>query len=155
MNLCTYNTYCCNISKNKKIEYSFRKDIGLIVLKEQIYYMKSKLHFSNHWHVMKTSVLPYIQAFYIRNNKLYYEEILEITRILYQSGIYEFQKRHNFGMENKGIKNRHREGSHSENDKMSLTIAHLELAFVILIIGYILCVVSFAVEYIFFYFSKK
>lgn len=120
--------------------------------------MKTKTDFANNWHVMSTSIFPYIRAYYVRKNKLFYQEMVEIMGILEQSGLYNYQKRHNFGInnENNAVKNiTKKHHAFKESDEKPLTMGHLQLAFILLLLGYVLATTAFIGEHVVFYSCNK
>lgn len=118
--------------------------------------MKSKMDFDGNWHVMPKTILPYIRGYYIRRDRLFTQEVVDLFGLLNQAGIFMYQNIHNYGI----VSNTSKEKSmnlESENDKeeLSLTISHLEVAFMLLVLGNVCGTIGFLGELIIYRSCKK
>lgn len=99
--------------------------------------------------------MPNAQAYNIRTDRLFYEELLEGMGRIRQLGLYHHWRKFNYDLDLKRVYNmtfNKKEDEEEEDDgNKKLTLEHLQVAFIILFLGCCLATFVFGFEVV----SKK
>lgn len=127
----------------------------MLISREQTYYIKNRPDLNPYFYIMKNSLFPYVRGYYVRPNKILYPEFVETYALIQQAGLYVYWKKFNFGIAKKNKNHTEPDVTEKESDEQVLTMEHLQLGFLILLLGLTIAFFCFLMELFVFYCCGK
>lgn len=129
----------------------FRHQYGVVISTELLFYLKSNSKNKDRpdFYVMKETIMPNAQAYNIRPNRLFYEELLAGMGRIRQLGLYHHWRKFNYDLDLQRVYNmsfNQKAEDEEDNENKKLTLEHLQVAFILLFLGCCLATLVFGLE---------